>query len=150
MASRTLQVSEKDIRQESRIVWPSFDVCKGRNSSVGNKLFSEVSDLAEAGWHGFEGQQGSAKENAAAPNGTCCAFVYGGLVRSHEFWVRRCPCDIREAMANSRIAESDTPCTKDIQIVQSQRRIICHQIFVKSCQTVSSSPYLAKVFLILA
>ena len=48
MASRTLQVSEKDIRQESRIVWPSFDDCKGRNYSKGNKLFLKVSGLAGA------------------------------------------------------------------------------------------------------
>jgi hypothetical protein len=48
MASRTLQVSEKDIRQESRIVWSSFDDCKGRNYSKGNKLFLKVSGLAGA------------------------------------------------------------------------------------------------------
>lgn len=48
MASRTLQVSEKDIRQESRIVWPSFDDCKGRNYSKGNKLLLKVSGLAGA------------------------------------------------------------------------------------------------------
>ena len=48
MASRTLQVSEKDIRQESRIVWPSFDDWKGTNYSKGNKLFLKVSGLAGA------------------------------------------------------------------------------------------------------
>jgi hypothetical protein len=78
MALRTLQVSEKDIRQESRIVWPSFDVCKGRNSSVGNKFSNEVSELCRSD-NGSEKRQGSAKENAGS-----CGFVYGGLVRTHE------------------------------------------------------------------
>ena len=45
MTSRTLQVSEKDIRQERRIVWPSFDVCKGKNYSKGNKLSFRFLDL---------------------------------------------------------------------------------------------------------
>ena len=48
MASRTLQVSEKDIRQERRIVWPSYDKYKGRNYSKGNKLSLRFLSFAEA------------------------------------------------------------------------------------------------------
>jgi replicative DNA helicase len=55
-----------------------IDVCKGRNSSVGNKFSNEVSELCRSD-NGSEKRQGSAKENAGS-----CGFVYGGLVRTHE------------------------------------------------------------------
>ena len=51
-----------------------------------------------------EEKQGSAKENAEL----LCGFVYGGLVRNHEYTSVAMPLRRPEDVANSRIAEADT------------------------------------------
>ena len=104
MASRTLQISEKDIRQERRIVWPSLDVCKGRNYSKGNKFYLRFPPCRSLNDAASEDEQGSAKENAEL----LCGFVYGGPVRTHEHPSEAMPLHSPGDAANLRIAEADT------------------------------------------
>ena len=99
MASRTLQISEKDIRQERRIVWPSLDVCKGRNYSKVNKIYLRFPPLQKPEWRGFRrrARVSERKRRSSWITHDSSALLFtADLSALTSIIVRRCPCTVLE------------------------------------------------------
>ena len=112
MASRTLQISEKDIRQERRIVWPSFDVCKGRNYSKGNKFYLRFPPLQKPEWRGFRGRARVSERKRRIQLRVCLRRTCLHSRGRSEAMPLRSPGDA----ATSLIAEADTRKCQNVKV----------------------------------
>ena len=125
MASRTLQISEKDIRQERRIVWPSFDVCKGRNYSKGNKFYLRFPPLQKPEWRGFRRRARVSERKRRIQLRVCLRRTCPHSRGRSEAMPLRSPGDA----ATSLIAEADTGKCQSVKVSKFHcvRFVVHHQ-----------------------